>query len=324
MKRILVTGAAGYIGSVLTRQLLAKNYTVRAFDVLNFGGEALIDVYSHKNLEFIKGDIRKEADIRNAIKDVDAVVHLAAIVGDPACAAQSDVALATNWEGSKLLFDICQDTPSVKRFVFASTCSNYGKMEGHDFLNEESPLRPVSLYAELKVKFEKYILESKKRSDFIATALRFATVYGLSSRMRFDLTVNEFLREVALGRELVIFGEQFWRPYCHVADLAGACVIVLESEESKVANNVFGVGDTNENYQKKMIADEIIKIIPNAKIKYVQRNVDPRDYRVDFSKITNILGFKISWTVPMGLEEIYSIIKNGILSNPDSIKYNNI
>lgn len=324
MKRILVTGAAGYIGSVLTRQLLAKGYKVRAIDILNFGGEALIDIYNHKNFEFIKGDIRNESDIRNAIKEVDAVIHLAAIVGDPACAIQPDLALTTNWDGSKLLFDICQNTPSVKRFVFASTCSNYGKMEGTDFLDEDSPLRPVSLYAELKVKFEKYLFESKKRADFIVTALRFATVYGLSSRNRFDLTVNEFMREVALGRELVIFGEQFWRPYCHVADLANSCVLVLESEESKVADNVFGVGDTNENYQKKMIADEIIKIIPTAKIKYIQRNEDPRDYRVDFSKIKNTLGFKISKTVPMGLEEIYSIINNGILPDPDSKKYSNI
>lgn len=323
MQRILVTGAAGYIGSVVTRQLLSKNYKVRALDILNFGGEALIDVYNHKNFEFLKGDVRIDSDIRNALKDVDAVVHLAAIVGDPACSIQPDVATSTNFDGSKLLFDICQETISVKRFVFASTCSNYGKMEGTDFLNEESPLRPVSLYAELKVKFEKYLFGTKKRIDLIVTALRFATVYGISPRIRFDLTVNEFIREVALGRELIIFGEQFWRPYCHVNDLANSCLLVLESEESKVANSVFGVGDTNENYQKKMIADEIIKIIPDAKIKYVKRNEDPRDYRVDFSKIKNVLGYRISKTVPMGLEEIYSIIKNGILPEPDSKKYSN-
>lgn len=323
MQRILVTGAAGYIGSVVTRQLLLKNYKVRAFDILNFGGEGLIDIYNHKNFEFIKGDIRKEADIRNAIKEVDAVVHLAAIVGDPACAAQPEVAATTNLDASMLLLDICQETLSVKRFVFASTCSNYGKMEGSDFLNEESPLHPVSLYAELKVKFEKYLLGTKKRSDFIATVLRFATVYGVSSRMRFDLTVNEFMREVALGRELIIFGEQFWRPYCHVSDLASSCLLVLESEGIKVANNVFGVGDTHENYQKKMIAEEIIKIIPYAKVKYIQRNEDPRDYRVDFNKIKSTLGFNISKTVPVGLEEVNSIIKNGILSDPDSKKYSN-
>ncbi len=324
MKKILVTGAAGYIGSVLVRQLLNKGYFVRGFDILKFGGESLIGIYNHPNFEFIKGDIRKEDDVRKAITDVDGIVHLAAIVGDPACAKEPEKAESTNWNGAKLIFDLANESSNVKNFVFASTCSNYGKMGGNDFVNEESPLRPVSLYAELKVKFEKYLLESKTREDFIPTSLRFATVYGLSPRMRFDLTVNEFIRDVTLGRELEIFGEQFWRPYCHVEDLARACVLVLESDKEKVDHNVFGVGDTKENYQKKMIAEEILKIVPNAKINYVKKDEDPRDYRVDFSKIKNQLGFKITKTVPDGLREIHQIIVDGIISNPYSNNYKNI
>ncbi len=123
-------------------------------------------------------------------------------------------------------------------------------MEGDGFVNEDSPLTPVSLYAELKVEFERYLLQSEIREDFVPTALRFSTVYGLSPRIRFDLTVNEFAREVALGRELEIFGEQFWRPYCHVDDLARACIFALEGAPEKLRQNVFGVGDTAENYQK--------------------------------------------------------------------------
>jgi nucleoside-diphosphate-sugar epimerase len=256
--------------------------------------------------------------------DVDAVVHLAAIVGDPACAKEPSIAEETNWTASKMLFDLSRNFNNVKKFVFASTCSNYGKMNGDGFLNENSPLNPVSLYAELKVKFENYLLESKTREDFIPTALRFATVYGLSPRIRFDLTVNEFIREVALGRELVIFGEQFWRPYCHVNDLARACILVLESEKAKVDHKVFGVGSTEENYQKKMIAEEILKIIPSASVKYVQKNEDPRDYRVNFSKIENELGFKITKTVPDGLAEIYSVLENQLLPDPFSKYYSNI
>jgi len=324
MRKILVTGAAGYIGSVLVRQLLEKKYYVRGFDVLNFGGESLLGVYNNPNFEFVKGDVRIEENIRKAIKDIDAVVHLAAIVGDPACAKQPAIANETNWEASKMLFDLCKQSNNINNFVFASTCSNYGKMEGDGFVNESSPLKPVSLYAELKVKFENYILNEKIREDFIPTSLRFSTVYGLSPRIRFDLTVNEFIRDVTFGKELKIFGEQFWRPYCHVEDLASSCIVVLESEKEKVRQNVFNVGDSKENYQKKMIAEEILKIVPDAKISYVNKNEDPRDYRVDFKKIKNELGFKISKTVPMGLTEIHKLLKDGLLLNPYSTSYQNI
>lgn len=324
IEKVLVTGAAGYIGSVLVRFLLEKGYQVVGLDALFFGGESLLGVYNHPNFKFIKGDIRNESDFKEILNQVDSVVHLAAIVGDPACAKQPELANDINWSATKNLFDLASNSKNIKRFVFASTCSNYGKMEGDGYVNEESPLRPVSLYAELKVKFEKYLLESNTREDFIPTALRFSTVYGLSPRMRFDLTVNEFIREVAFGRELVIFGEQFWRPYCHVEDLALSCIKVLESPAEKVNHNVFNVGDTKENYQKKMIAEEILKIVPDAKIKYVQKQEDPRDYRVDFTKISNELGFKITKTVPLGLREIYEILKYDLLTDPFSDKYKNV
>ena len=275
-------------------------------------------------IEFIKGDVRKTKNIQEAIDGIDAVIHLAAIVGDPACAKQPDVAMETNWVASKKLFDLCNNSKNVKRFIFASTCSNYGKMEGDGFVNEESSLSPVSLYAKLKVKVEKYILQSKTRNDFIPTSLRFSTVYGLSPRIRFDLTVNEFVRELAFERELVIFGEQFWRPYCHVEDLAKACITILESDAEKVSHNVYGVGDTSENYQKQMLAHELIQIFPHGKIKYVHKDEDPRDYKVDFSKIKKELNFNITKTVPDGMIEIANILKDGLLVNPFDRKYKNI
>jgi len=323
MKKVLVTGAAGYIGSVLVRQLLNKGFRVRGLDALFFGGESLISIYNHPNFEFFKGDLREKKVVEKALDGITDVVHLAAIVGDPACSKQPDLANEINWEVSRLLFDECNKR-KIEHFIFASTCSNYGKMEGDEFLNEESELRPVSLYAELKVKFEKYMLQFSARDSFIPTALRFSTVYGLSPRLRFDLTVNEFIREVAFNKELIIFGEQFWRPYCHVEDLARSCVLVLESTKEKVKQNVFGVGDTTENYQKAMIAEEIIKIVPDAKIKYIKKDEDPRDYRVDFSKIKDVLGFEITKRVPDGLKEVYSILQNGLLINPYDKKYQNI
>jgi len=320
----LVTGAAGYIGSVLVRKLLAKGYRVRGLDNLSFGGESLLGVYNHPDFEFMKGDVRNKSDVLTALSGVTAVIHLAAIVGDPACAKQPELAKDINWNGARNIYDLCCENPKVKKFIFASTCSNYGKMPGDGFLNEDSPLKPISLYAELKVKFEKYLLESRTREDFTPTALRFATVYGLSPRIRFDLTVNEFTRQVALGKELEIYGEQFWRPYCHVEDLAGACIHVLESDPAKIKHKVFGVGDTTENYQKAMLAEELLKVEPEARIKFVSSAEDPRDYRVDFSKIKNELGFEITRTVPDGIREIYRLLKDGIISDPYSNAYKNI
>jgi nucleoside-diphosphate-sugar epimerase len=322
-RTVLVTGAAGYIGSVLVRRLLEKGYNVRGLDNLSFGGESLIGVYNHPNFEFQKGDVRNGADLKRAIEGVQSVVHLAAIVGDPACAQQPELAREINWEASRTLFDLCNSRRNVGRFVFASTCSNYGKVPGDGFVTEESTLSPVSIYAELKVKFERHILDGMTRKDFIPTALRFATVYGLSPRIRFDLTVNEFTREVALGKQLDIYGEQFWRPYCHVEDLARGCILILESPPEKVRNSVFGVGDTSENYQKAMLAEELLKIDPSAKIRFVSKSEDPRDYRVDFSKIKNELGFEISRRVPDGIREIYRILKDGIISDPYSKSYQN-
>jgi nucleoside-diphosphate-sugar epimerase len=322
MKKILITGAAGYIGSVLCRQLLEKDYRVRGLDALFFGGESLIGIYNQPNFEFIKGDIRDKKTIQKALEGVTGIVHLAAIVGDPACSKQPELARQINWEAAKeLLAEAIKG--KVKQFVFASTCSNYGKIKKDSFVTEESELNPISLYAELKVKFEKHLLASEIRQDFSPTVLRFATVYGISPRMRFDLTVNEFIREVTFSRELKIYGAQFWRPYCHVEDLARACVKVLESPAAKVRRKIFNVGDTNENYQKKMIAGEILKLVPHAVIEYIHKEEDPRDYRVDFSKIAAELDFTITKTVPDGLQEIYRLLQDGLIREPYADIYRN-
>lgn len=323
MKRILVTGGAGYIGSVLVRQLLENNYKVRVLDNLMFGGESILDVLNNPNFEFQKGDVRNEEDIQKALKDVYGVAHLAAIVGDPACAKDPELTLSINRDGSQLLYNKAVEL-GVERFVFASTCSNYGKMDDpNSFVNEGSALTPVSLYAETKVAFEKFLLGQENTVVTKPTCLRFSTVYGLSQRPRFDLTVNEFTKELAMGRELVIFGEQFWRPYCHVVDLARSIVHVLNSDANKVAFEVFNVGDTSENYTKKMIVDEISKQLPEAKISYVQKNEDPRDYRVSFEKIKEELGFKITLKVPQGIKQTKQVVEEGFFNNVDDMKFRN-
>lgn len=322
--KILVTGGAGYIGSVLVRQLLQKGFQVRAMDNLKFGGDALYDVMLHPDFEFMKGDIRNPDDVQKALKDIDGIAHLAAIVGDPACRKFSEEAEQTNWEGSVALFEAAEKA-GVKRFVFASTCSNYGKMPDPDqFVKEDSELNPVSLYAQLKVKFENYIIGERKGSKMCSTALRFSTVYGFSPRIRFDLTVNEFTRNATINGEQEIWGAQFWRPYCHVDDLARAVVLVLESDENKVRANVFNVGATEENYNKGMIIEEVCKVVKDTKVNYVEMDEDPRDYRVNFDKIKNELGYTITKTVPDGVREIYRLLSTGIITDPFSQKFRNI
>ena len=324
IKRVLVTGGAGYIGSVLVRILLDKGYSVRVIDSLKFGGDALFDVAQHPNFEFIKGDIRNDEDVNKALQGMEAVAHLAAIVGDPACSKFSDEAREVNWDASVSLFDKAEKA-GIKRFVFASTCSNYGKMaDPESYVNENSELRPVSLYAELKVKFENFILKDRKDTNMCATALRFSTVYGFSPRIRFDLTVNEFTRNVCLKGEQEIWGPQFNRPYCHVDDLARSVVLALEANEGKVKSNVFNVGDTTENYSKRMLMEEIQKQIPAARAIYVERTEDPRDYRVNCDKIKSDLGFAITKKVPDGIREIIKLMDSGMITDAYSQKFRNI
>jgi nucleoside-diphosphate-sugar epimerase len=320
---ILVTGGAGYVGSVLVPLLLADGHQVRVLDSLLHGGESLLGVWSHPSFEFVHGDICERTKLQAAVAGIEAVVHLAAVVGDPACSSQPDVARAVNLQASLALIEESQQA-GVTRFLFASTCSNYGKMIDVDkYVDEESELRPVSLYAETKVAVEKALLESTSNGKWYPTPLRFATIFGVSPRMRFDLTVNEFTLEMLTKKHLKVFGEQFWRPYVHVRDAARAIQLVLSSPASKVAGSVFNVGATNQNFQKQLLVEMIRPYAPDAIVEFVHKTEDPRDYRVSFARISEQLGFTITRPVAEGIKEVAHLVRNNIIGNFGDRRYRN-
>lgn len=321
--KILVTGGAGYVGSTLVPLLLEAGHNVRVLDSLMHRSDSLLGVWSHPAFEFTRGDIREPRTVRGAVAGIDAIVHLAAVVGDPACARNPDLARAINLEASLALLKAAKKD-RVDRFVFASTCSNYGKMEDPTRLvDETSALHPVSIYAETKVEVERAILDPRQPHDMCTTSLRFATVFGVSPRMRFDLTINHFTMEMVTEKHLVVFGEQFWRPYLHVRDSARAVLTVIEAPREKVCGQVFNVGATDQNYQKQQLVEIIRAHVPDAEVEYVHKDEDPRDYRVSFSKIAEVLGFSAAHSVESGIAEVAHLVLAGIIEDPKDVRYRN-
>jgi nucleoside-diphosphate-sugar epimerase len=320
---ILVTGGAGYLGSTLVPLLLAEGHRVRVLDTLLHGGESLLGVWSHPDFDFVLGNVCDQATVRASVAGTDAVVHLAAIVGDPACSRQPKLAQSVNLQASLALIEESQRA-GVGRFLFASTCSNYGKMKNtNSYVDEESELSPVSLYAETKVAVERALLQSGRDERWCPTPMRFATIFGVSPRMRFDLTVNEFTMEMLTKKQLKVYGEQFWRPYVHVRDAARAIHIVLSAPGETVGGTVFNVGATDQNWQKQQLVEMILPHAPGALIEFVHKEEDPRDYRVSFTRIADRLGFKITRTVARGIEEVADLVRSNIIVNFADGRYRN-
>ena len=306
--RVAVTGGAGYIGCALVEELLAAGHEVVVLDSLLHGQRG------PAGATLLLGDVRDAGARARLLSGADALVHLAAIVGDPACAQAPELSDEINVQASRALLA----EADVGRLVFASTCSNYGRMSDPTVaLDETAPLRPVSLYARQKVQIESELPAT-------ATCLRFATVYGASPRMRFDLTVNEFTRDIWARRPLEVFGEQFWRPYVHVRDAARAIVLVLGSSEAAVAGRVFNVGHSDENYTKRHLVDLIVGRLGYGDVRYVRRDEDPRDYRVSFERIAGELGYVPRLRVPDGIGEVVEGLEAQRFGDPFSPAHSNL
>jgi len=310
---ILVTGGAGYIGSVLTRNLVLSKYNVKVLDSLVFGQDGISELVSNNSVNLFVGDIRNKEIIPDVLKEVDCVVHLAAIVGEPLCSKIPKAARQINEFATKYLIDSCKKS-GVQRFIFASTCSNYGSSLG--FVNEDTPLESLSLYSETKVKSESYILDSKEE-NFEPCILRFATAYGISPRMRFDLLVQEFIRDALIDKKISIFGPNHWRPLVHVDDIVSACITAIENS-SNISGEVYNVGDNEQNYTKMNLAELVQKYIPSSTIEVTESKQDLRNYKVSFDKIKNKLNFNVSKTVEDGILEILDQINNNTLDPKDS------
>jgi nucleoside-diphosphate-sugar epimerase len=320
MARTLVTGGAGYIGLLVVDELLGAGRDVTVLDVLLHGQAERAAELETRGVRVVEGDVRDAAARKRALEGADSVVHLAAIVGDPACARDPALAQAVNVDASLAL---AAEASDVERFVMASTCSNYGRMTDPTVpIDETGVLAPVSLYAEQKVTVETHLLASD--APYAVTCLRFATVFGVAPRMRFDLTVNEFTRDLWADRQLEVFGEQFWRPYVHVRDAARGIRTVLEAPVDAVAGQVFNVGDSSQNFRKLDLVDLIRAETDRGEVSYVQRSEDPRDYKVSFEKIRSKLGYEVTMTVPTGIAEVIAALDAGRFPDSFDARYRNI
>jgi len=299
VKCVLVVGGAGYLGSVLCKKLLHKGYIVKVLDNLMYTEDGLKNLYGDANFTFIKGDITDIDTVVEATRDVDAVIHLAAIVGDPASALNPKKTIEINHFATRMLAEICKYS-QINRFIFASSCSVYGAAE--EKLNEESLTNPQSLYAEMKLKSEEAILELAD-DTFSPTVFRMATLFGLSDRMRFDLVVNLFIVQALLERKFTVFGGEQWRPFLHVDDASEAYIKCLEAPIQKVKGQVFNVGSEEFNY-RLIDVGETIKTYISSKMEIVKKEVDKRNYLVSFDKIKNILGFHAVTGIVVGCHEI--------------------
>lgn len=301
----LITGGLGYVGSVVSKELSKRNKLILV-DTLTQGsaGKRIIN----KNIKFEKVNILNKIKLEKIFKkfQIENVIHLAAIVGDPASKKFPKLTIKTNVDGSNNVLKLAKKY-NVKKFIFFSTCSNYGLSKNNKKLNEKSKLNPISLYAKTKIKFEKKLISDKSKISKII--FRISTLYGMSPRMRFDLTINEFTRLIFLGKNLDVYDADTWRPYLHLKDLSLIVKKFLNLNKLKKVN-VYNIGFSEENYTKKMICKKIIENFKNKKklIKFSKKaSKDRRNYKIDFSKL-NKLKFKKTITLSRGIKEISSAL----------------
>jgi len=310
MQKILITGGAGYIGSVLTPMLLEKGYSVRVLDNLNYGGESLLPCFRNDNFEIVVGDITNRNRVKSALKGVDSIVHLAAIVGFPACKKNPELAKKVNVEGTKILNE---ERNKEQAIINASTGSNYGDIETNT-CTEDTPLQPLTEYGETKTEAEYYLREKKN-----VVSYRFATAFGLSPRLRLDLLINDFVYQALKNKNLIVYEKDFMRSFIEVRDIGRALIFAIENID-QMRDNIYNVGDESMNYSKEQLAREIHKKL-DFYLHFAEfgEDLDKRNYYVSYEKI-NKTGFKTAISLQNGIDNLIRGIKIINIRN----KYSNV
>jgi len=322
-KHIVVTGGAGYIGSLLTAQLLQQGHRVTVIDNLLFGGESLITFLSNPDFHFAKADVTEGRSLRDSLPRnsprPDVLFHLAGIVGFPACQAVGRQ--AAWWYNVEATKNIVEQAESLKigRIVYASTYSAYDPSPDGTPVTEASPLNPQSLYTETKIAAEEYLLPHN------ALVFRLATLYGISPRTRFDLVVNQFVLDAFIKRELLIYQRGYSRSFVHVQDVVRGLMLALDAPDEKVCGQVYNLGSADGNYTKDQIVQLVIKRLPEIFVQYKDLTFggDRRDIVVSFDKIGRELGFRARLTVDDGVREVINTLRLGLIREPQHERYRN-
>ncbi len=319
VRRVAVIGGAGYLGSVLVPILLDAGLQVTVMDALLYGDEGITHVAGHPGFRLVRGDLRDIETVIRACARADAVVHLGALVGDPACALDEATTLEVNRDATAAAARIARAL-GVRRFVFASTCSVYGASAG--LLTEDSPTAPVSVYARSKAESEQLLLPMTGR-DFSPTVLRFGTLFGQSYRERFDLVVNLLAAKAVVDGEITITGGEQWRPFVHVADVADSVLACLRARTSVVAGRVYNVGSDEENHQLADVATAVAQVVPGVRVRFASTGGPEADYRVSFTRIRTELGFHPTRGLAEGIAEIAAAVRAGLVGDYADTRYSN-
>jgi nucleoside-diphosphate-sugar epimerase len=319
-RRVLVIGGAGYVGSALVEKLLREGFRVSVLDAMHFGEEPLSRVAGHPNLTLIREDFRHIEALTRAMSGVGSVIHLGGLVGDPACAVDPELTVDVNVTATKFVGEIAKAS-GVRRFIFASSCSVYGACD--EIVDESSRFNPQSLYARSKVASE-VVLRALNCGDFAVTCLRFATIYGMSGRTRFDLVVNLLCAKAVRENVITVFGEDQWRPFVHVDDVGRAIMTTLQAPVEQVAGEAFNVGSDAQNYTLGEAAELIRQQVPDADIVSDSSSVDRRNYRVCFTKIRSKLGFEPAWTLERGIAQVVALVRSNEIGHYSAPTYSNV
>lgn len=305
MTRVLVVGGAGYVGVPVVRRLAEAGLIPRVLDSHVYGrSKAAIDELANRRVELLSGDLRDLDSLTQATRDVSVVVMLAGLVGDPIVRRYPDLASQINETGMREATRFL--ATRVDQLIFVSTCSNYGLLPDDQLADETTDLNPVSDYARAKVGLESHLLGLDDRRSSV-TILRFATAFGVAPRMRFDLTVNEFAKELSLDRELAVYDPDTWRPYCHVDDFAEIICRTI-GKGTSLDGEILNAGDNRNNHTKREIAEKALRLIGSGSVRYVEKGSDPRNYRVSFDKVEHLLDFRASRSVEDGLVEVADFV----------------